>query len=285
MTAARLCFVSLMGAVLLAACGEQTASVAPAGQREPAPVDAALAAANLAPTGTLRVTFLGANPVHARVDERTGKVTGPVVDLVEELSRRIGVPHAFVPCPTARCVIDAINSRQADIGFLAYEDARAAEVDYAGAYGLMHSSYLLPADSPLRASAEADKEGIRIGAVRGRSQQIYLSGNLAEAEVVIFEQVPGNEELERLLVAGELDAFGLNRESSLDVARAFPSLKVMEDSYFSVPQEFVVAKGQPAKVAALIAFTDELRERGLLRAALEKAGLLDSVGVAPRIVH
>ena len=96
---------------------------------------------------------------------------------------------------------------------------------------------------------------------------------------------PSNEELERLLVGGELDAFGVNRQTSLDIARAFPSLRVMEDSFFSVPQEFVVPKGQPEKVAALIRFTDELRERGFLKASLEKAGLLESVGVAPRIVH
>jgi polar amino acid transport system substrate-binding protein len=285
MTTIGLRVVSLMGALLLAACGQEAASVAPVAEQQASPMDAALVEANFAPTGTLRVTYLGANPVHARTDAATGTVTGPIVDLAEELSRRIGVPYVLQPCSTAQCVIAALNTQAADIGFLAYEEARAAEVDYAGAYALMHSSYLLPASSPLRTLADADSEGITIGAVRARSQQIYLSGNIANAEIVVYDQVPVNEELERLLVGGDVDAFGFNRATSLDIARAFPTLRVMDDSFFSVPQEFVVAKGQPAKVAALIRFTDELRDQGRLEASLNKAGLLDSVSVAPRIVH
>jgi polar amino acid transport system substrate-binding protein len=274
-----------MGAVLLASCGQQAATVAPEAGEQAATLDAALVAANFAPTGTLRVTYLGTNPVHARTDAATGAVTGPVVDLVEELSRRIGVPYTLHPCTSARCVIDALNAQMADIGFLAYEAARAAEADYAGAYALMHSSYLLPASSPLRTSAEADSEGVTIGAVATRSQQIYLSGNLTKAEIVVYDTIPPNEELERLLVSGEVDAFGFNRQASLDIAQAYPSLKVMEDSFFSVPQEFVVPKGQAEKVAALVRFTDELRENGFLEASLEKAGLLVSTSVPPRIAH
>ena len=278
-------FVSLMGAVLLASCGQDVASVAPPADQQASSLDADLVAANFAPTGTLRVTYLGANPVHARTDAATGAVTGPIVDLAEELSRRIGVPYVLQPCSDAQCVIGAVNTQAADIGFLAYEEARAAEVDYAGAYALMHSSYLLPANSPLKTLADADSEGVTIGAIRTRSQQIYLSRNIPNAEVVVYDPLPPNEELERLLVGGEVDAFGFNRAASLDIARALPTLRVMDGSFFSVPQEFVVAKGQQAKVAALLRLTDELRDQGRLEASLNKAGLLDSVSVAPRIVH
>ena len=278
-------FGSLIGAMLLAACGQQEANVTPAEVQQASELDAALVAANFAPTGTLRVTYLGANPVHARTDEATGEVTGPIVDLAVELSRRIGVPYKLVPCQVARCIIDAINAKTADVGFLAYEEARAAEADFAGAYALMYSSYLVPTNSPMKNSAEADSEGVTIGAVKARSQQIFLNGNIGKGKVVVYDEAPPNEELERLLTSGELDAFGFNRQTSLDIARALPSLRVVDDSFFSPPQEFVVAKGQPEKVAALIQFTDELREQGFLKASLEKAGLLVSVGVAPRIEH
>src|SRR6476646_4948499 len=42
-------------------------------------------AADLAPTGTLRATFLGDNPVQGTVDPTTGAVSGPVADIVKEL--------------------------------------------------------------------------------------------------------------------------------------------------------------------------------------------------------
>jgi hypothetical protein len=47
----------------------------------------------------------------------------------------------------------------------------------------MHSSYLVRADAKVQTSADADRAGMRVGAVKGQSQQIYLSGNLKNAKV------------------------------------------------------------------------------------------------------
>lgn len=58
-----------------------------------------LPAADLAPTGTLRAVFLGDNPVQGRVDPKTGAITGPVADLVQELARRLKVPYKLIPAP------------------------------------------------------------------------------------------------------------------------------------------------------------------------------------------
>jgi hypothetical protein len=44
----------------------------------------------LAPTGTLRSSFIATNPVQGRVDATTGETTGPAADLTRELARRIG---------------------------------------------------------------------------------------------------------------------------------------------------------------------------------------------------
>ena len=218
-------FVSLIGAVLLAACGQEVASVAPAAEQQESSLDAELVAANFAPTGTLRVTYLGANPVHARTDAATGTVTGPIVDLargIEPADRgSLRAPALF------RCAVRDRCGQQpgADIGFLAYEEARAAEVDYAGAYALMHSSYLLPANSPLKNSGRCRQRRHHHRRDQTRSQQIYLSGNIANAEIVVYDRLPPNEDVERLLVGGEVDAFGFNRAASLDFARAFPTLR------------------------------------------------------------
>jgi polar amino acid transport system substrate-binding protein len=52
-------------------------------------------AGELAPTGTLRATFLAANPVQATVDPATGEVRGPAADLGRELARRLGVSFSI----------------------------------------------------------------------------------------------------------------------------------------------------------------------------------------------
>src|SRR6202008_3291355 len=74
-------------------------------------------AATLAPTGTLRAAFLGTNPVHGRVDAKTGAVSGPVADLVKELAGKLGVPFTLIPSPDASEVIAHLKNHTADIGF------------------------------------------------------------------------------------------------------------------------------------------------------------------------
>src|SRR5579864_6790377 len=98
-------------------------------------------AKQLAPTGTLRVTFLGGNSVQARVDAKTGEVTGPVADITRELARRLGVPYQIKPSMGVRGVLDAITMHTADLGFLAFDATRAAEVDFSETYELAYNTF------------------------------------------------------------------------------------------------------------------------------------------------
>ncbi len=144
---------------------------------------ASLMASDLAPTGTLRATFLGANPVQGHVDAQTGAITGPVADIVKEMARKLGVPYTITPASGAAGVIALIKAHKADIGFLAYDEARAKEVDFAGSYALMYNTYVVAADSPIKTAADADRPGVKIGAVRGQTQELYLSANIKQGEV------------------------------------------------------------------------------------------------------
>ncbi len=243
-------------------------------------LDDQLKAADLAPTGALRVAFLGTNPIQARVNPETGAVSGPVADITVELASRIGVPQEFLPQSSAQAVIDLVVSGAADLGFLAYEDSRAAQVDYAGPYALMASSYLVAANSPLQNSADVDSDENVIGTVVGRSQEVFLSANIQNAELALWEQQPPDEEIEQLLVSGELSAIGQNRQRSFEHAAKFPSLRVIDDAFFSVPQAFVMRPDETAKAAALTLLMDELRDSGFVQASLEKANLLAGASVA-----
>ncbi len=93
-----------------------------------------LAVSDLAPTGTLRATFIGNNPVQGRVDAKTSATTGPCPDLVREFGRRRGVPVVVTPLADATAVIDSVKAGTADIGCLAIEAARATQVDFSDPY-------------------------------------------------------------------------------------------------------------------------------------------------------
>lgn len=241
---------------------------------------APLAAADLAPTGTLRATFLGENPVQGKVDRQTGAITGPVADLVKELGRRLNVPYTILPASNAGVVIDNLKTKKADIGFLAYDPERAAEVDFSRPYALMHNSYLVRADSNLQKSADVDRSGMRVGAVKGQSQQLFLSANLKEGMVRIFPVQPPQAELEKLLLSGEIDAFGANRQRMVEAASLSQKLRALADDFLVVGQAIVVTKENHGLLETLNRFLDEARSSGLVKTSLEKAQIA-GVDVAP----
>ena len=238
------------------------------------PLVAQSPSSTLAPTGTLRAIFLGGNPVQGRVNEKTGEMTGTVPDLVKELARKLGVPFKIISAPDAGAVIDGLKNHTADIGFLAYDETRAREVDFGAPFVVMFNSYLVPANSPIKESNDVDRTGIKVAAVRGQTQELFVSSHLKNARVRIFETMPPQPEVEKLLTSGEVDVFAINRQRSLDAQTASGSrLRALADSFLEVEQCFVVEKGARAKLDAIEKFVDEARGSGFVKASIERAKL------------
>jgi len=228
---------------------------------------------DIAPTGTLRASFLATNPVQGRVDPRTGAVTGPVADLVRELARRRGVPFEITPVPDAAAVIDSVKTHKADIGFLAYEAARAAQVDFSAPYALMASAYAVRDDSAIRKSADVDRAGVQIGAVKGQSQEVFVSREIKNARVKVMQEMPPNDALAGMLIRGDLDAFAANRQRMDELARTSPRIRILPDNFLIVGQAIVVEKGDRSKLDELNAFLKDVLASGFVKASLDRANL------------
>jgi len=237
----------------------------------------------LAPTGTLRVTFLANNPVQGRVDAKTGAVSGPAADLTRELGRQLGVPVSITGVEGARAVIDSVRNHTADIGFLAFDPSRATDVDFSQVYSLSWSSYIVPVNSPLHAVADADRKGIRIGAATGDSPELYLSRNLKNAELKRYANPPAEDVL-RMLAAGEIDVWAANRQRLIEMAASTANLRVLPDNYFAVRQAIIVPKGDRAALDAINRFLNDARASGLIGKAIDRAGLKGAVDVAPPVI-
>jgi polar amino acid transport system substrate-binding protein len=230
--------------------------------------------ATLAPTGTLRAVFLGLNPVQGRFDARTGKASGPVPDIVEALARRIGVPFTVASAPNAGGIVSALTSGTADIGILAYDPARARDVDFGAPLLVMFNSYLVGRDSPIQRTGDVDRAGITVAAVWGQTQELFVSSHISNARVRVFEQMPPQKDVERLLLSGDVDAFAINRQRSLDAeAASNRRLRALADSFLEVDQSFVVRKGDDAKLPILEQFAADIRTSGFIKGSIERAKL------------
>ena len=232
-----------------------------------------LPGADLAPTGTLRAAFIADNPVQGRVDPRTGATSGPLPNLARELARRLGVLLDIMPLPSAGAVLESVEAGRADIGFLAYQAARAERVDYSDPYLLFGSAYAVRADSDIRNSADVDRAGMTVGAVTGQSQAIWVSENIRTARIHALPAVPSNAALASMLLDGTVDAFAANRSRMEALARDLPAVRVLDDNFLVIGQAIVVAQGERARLDALNPFLAEVRASGFVEASIDRANI------------
>ena len=139
------------------------------------------------------------NPAQGRIDAQTGKAFGPVPEIVEALAKTIDVPFKIISSPNAAGIASALDKREADIGVLAYDVERTRDVDYGAPLLVMFNSYLVPADSSIRRSSDVDRAGVTVAAVRGQTQELFVSSHLKNAKIRVFETMPPQAEVEALL--------------------------------------------------------------------------------------
>ena len=243
-------------------------------------LQAAPSPAVLAPTGTLRASFIASNPVQGRVDPKTGETTGPAPDLVRELARRLGLPFRVVPLADAGAVLDSVKTGAVDIGFLATDPERAKQVDFSDGYSSSGAAYAVRADSPLRKSADVDREGVTIGAFSGQAPEVYVREHVKRAKVQSLPSVQPNAVVGRMLLDGKVQAWAANRTRMEELAREVPGLRVVADDYMTTIQAIVVPKGNTARLAEINRFLADARGSGFMQQSLDRANVA-GVRVAP----
>jgi polar amino acid transport system substrate-binding protein len=237
------------------------------------PLHAAQQASSLAPTGTLRASFIATNPVQGRVDAKTMEASGPAPDLIRELARRLGVPFSIVPLPDAGRVLQSVVRGEVDMGFLAFEADRATQVDFSDPYTASGAAYAVPAVSTFRRSADVDRAGVTIGAIAGQSPEVYVREHVTRARVESLPAVPANAELGKMILGGKFQAFAANRTRMEELARAVPGIRVLEDNFMVTSQAIVVPKGQTERLAEINRFLADVRGSGFVKSSIDRANL------------
>ena len=207
----------------------------------------------IAPTGTLRATFLGSNPVQGHVDPATGAITGVVADIVAEMARRLGVPAEIYPAANAADIIKRLDDGRSDIGFMAFDAKRGKELAFSDSYALMFNAFLTRADSPITATAQVDRPGIHVAAVRGQTQEMVLSGAMKQATMMVLDKKPTPAELATLLtsglISGRADVYGANRTDAEQIAAGSGGvLRALSDNFMTVEQAIVTRPGEDARL-------------------------------------
>jgi len=221
-------------------------------------------ASDLAPTGVLRASINLGNPVLAQ--GTPSAPSGVTTDIARSVAARLGVPVEFACFDAARKSLAALLSGEADVGFLAIEPARAAEVDFTAPYALIEGVFAVPADSPLRSVADVDAPGVRIGVKRGSAYDLYLTRTISRATVVRADEGT------TAFLEQALDVAAGIREPVTAFVETHPGTRLIDPAFMQIRQAVAVARGKtPETVAFLSSLVEELKSSGFIADALRRS--------------
>ncbi len=231
----------------------------------------------LAPTGKLRVGLLLGSPTQVIRDSASGEMKGVGFDLGKELARRMGVPFEPVLYPSIGALLDSGKSGGWDVAFIGFSPARAKEWDFAAVHLEVEFGYLIPGGSSISAMADVDRPGIRIAAQDKSLPEIFLSRTVKNVEVV---RASSNADALEMVRSRRADAFFSIKPTLFEMSNQLPGSRVLDGRPGIDPHAMAMPKGRDLGVAYARRFIEDARSEGLVKAAIERAGLRGVV-VAP----
>ena len=199
----------------------------------------------------------------------------PLPKLIAARSFPVGARSLSASGGAAPCA----DNGSVDVGFIAIEPVRAAEVEFSTPYVIIDGTYMVRRDSPLRDVADVDKPGIRIGVGLDSVYDLYLTRTLKHA-TLIRNKVGGAAAGIEPFVEQRLDAAAGVREPLDLYAKDHPEMRVMAGAFQNIRQAMGTPKGRLAGARYLTAFVEEMKASGFVAEALKRSGQI-TAQVAP----
>jgi polar amino acid transport system substrate-binding protein len=239
------------------------------------PVDPA-AIADLTPSGALRAAINFGNPVLARRDaEGPGGISA---DLARELARRLGVAVEFVTYEAAGKVVQGLEADAAwDVCFLAIDPLRAQTIAFTAPYVVIEGVYMVAGDSPLRAQADVDRAGQRVGVIVGSAYDLFLTRALHHATIVRAAEIGP---VMALWDSGELDVVAGVKPQLAAMSSRRPGTRLLPEPFMAINQAMGLPAGREAGARYLRAFVDEMKAGGFVAEAFAR-NRIEGASMAP----
>jgi len=232
----------------------------------------------LAPTGKLRVGINLANPVLAKRDPATGEVNGITMDLGRMLATRVGAEFVPVLYPNPGALVEGARAGAWDVGFAAVDPARADVLEFTAPYMEVSVTYVVPAASPVRSIADADRAGLRIGVGARNAADLFLTRTLKQAQLV---RIPDNiDAAVELLRAGKADLFASNRAGLIQIRDKLGAYRLLDERLYAVEHAIALPRGRGAGLAHAKAVVEEAKRSGAVAQAIARHSIV-GVEVAP----
>ncbi|MCE6076966.1 transporter substrate-binding domain-containing protein [Agrobacterium vitis] len=207
----------------------------------------------LAPTGVIRAAVNIANAALAKVDERTGMLVGPSIDLADALAEETGCAVSIVRYQSAAMILAAADRNEWDVAFIAEDPLRADRFIFSPPYAFVTATYLVPVNSDGFCVADMDVSGRRIATTQGAAYTKQLERQIKNAMIIYADSPSAAIEMLR---AGHCDtAAGLKTSLEL-AARDDARFRTLDDAFSEIPQTIAVVKENEAAASYLRSFVE-----------------------------
>jgi polar amino acid transport system substrate-binding protein len=144
---------------------------------------------------------------------------------------------------------------------------------------VIEGAYLVREDSPIRANAEVDREGVRVAVGQGSAYDLFLSRTLKHAKLV---RAPTSPAVVDLFVTQKLEvAAGVKQQLEAD-ARRIPNLRLLEGRFMVINQAMGTPRARGnAGARYLREFVEEMKASGFVADALQRHRI-EGAAVGPR---
>ena len=235
--------------------------------------------AELSPTGKLRVGLILSNQVLVTKDSSSGELRGVTINLGKALAQRLGVPFEPIGYANPASLVKSFGGNEWDIAFLAFDPARAKEVNFSPPYMEVDNTYLVTSNSKVASAETADRSGVTIAVPERSAPDLFLSRRLKSAQVL---RVPGGAEAAiQALASGEADAYAENAHMLSLYADRLPGARVLEGRYTVIQHAIATPKGKTAATEYVRTFVEEAKVNGTVADAIGTAGLRRTRVAAP----
>ena len=222
--------------------------------------------AELAPTGVLRAGINLSNFLLVTGKSDAGDPVGVAPDMAGEIARRLGASLKLVPFKSPGELADAAGTGAWDIGLIGAEPQRAEKTVFTPAYVEIEATYLVPADSPLKAIADVDHKGVRIAVMGRAAYGLWLERNIKNAELVRSESLASAAEQ---FVRDKLEALAGLRPALISDAAKVPNGRILDGRFMAVQQAIGTSRKNTAAAAFLRDFVEEVKASGFVARLIE----------------
>ncbi|MBX9959372.1 MAG: transporter substrate-binding domain-containing protein [Burkholderiaceae bacterium] len=233
---------------------------------------ASLLAAQLTPTGTLRIGVAYApkpTPLFVALADE-GSYRGVPVDLGRVLAQELGVPLEISAAATTGELTERCLSGAIDVGFMPADDERRKRLDFSPPYFVIESTFLAAPGTGIATLAEVDRADITVVGIAGSTTARAAARSLSRARVC---EAPSIAEALAMLRAGQAHAFALTHDALPPLQQEMPGSRILSGSFQVTGVALAIPQGRPQALARLTAFVEQAKAGGLLRRAFDAAGL------------